>query len=51
VQPVTVYPGMQIGQVTFWTPLGEIKKYEGRYKGSKGPIESKMYLDFGNEKT
>jgi dCTP deaminase len=46
VQPVTIYPGMQIGQVTFWQPLGEIKKYEGRYKESAGPVASKMYLDF-----
>ena len=46
VQPVTVYPGMQIGQVTFWKPLGEIKKYNGRYAGGNGPIASKMYMDF-----
>jgi dCTP deaminase len=46
VQPITIYPGMQIGQVTFWVPCGTIKKYEGRYKGSKGPVASKMYLDF-----
>ncbi|MDR2681494.1 MAG: dCTP deaminase [Holosporaceae bacterium] len=46
VQPVTIYPGMQIGQVTFWTPQGEIKKYNGKYKGSKGPAASKMYLEF-----
>jgi dCTP deaminase len=46
VQPVTIYPGMQIGQVTFWQPLGEIVKYEGRYAGSSGPVTSKMYLDF-----
>ncbi|MDR2107027.1 MAG: dCTP deaminase [Holosporaceae bacterium] len=49
VQPVTIYPGMQIGQVTFWTTFGEIKKYEGRYKGSAGPVTSKMYLDFCND--
>jgi dCTP deaminase len=49
VQPVTIYPGMQIGQVTFWTPLGEIKKYEGRYKRSAGPVASKMYLDFNDD--
>jgi dCTP deaminase len=50
VQPVTIYSGMQIGQVTFWTPFGEIKKYDGRYKESDGPITSKMYLDFINDK-
>ena len=46
VQPVVVYPNMQIGQVTFWAPFGDIKKYDGRYKGQKGPVASKMYLDF-----
>ncbi|MDR1551566.1 MAG: dCTP deaminase [Holosporaceae bacterium] len=46
VQPVTIYPGIQIGQVTFWKPLGEIQKYEGRYRNAAGPITSKMYLDF-----
>lgn len=46
VQPVTIYPGMQIGQVTFWTTCGEISKYNGRYQGSKGPVASKMHQDF-----
>ncbi len=46
VQPVTIYPGMQIGQVTFWVPHGEIKKYDGKYKDAKGPVASRMYLDF-----
>lgn len=51
VQPVTIYPGMQIGQVTFWVPLGEVKKYSGKYKGvNGGPIASRMYLDFLVEK-
>ncbi len=50
VQPITVYPGMQIGQVTFWEPLGEIQKYNGRYKNSHGPVASKMYLDFCESK-
>ncbi len=46
VQPVTIYPGMQIGQVTFWAVSGDISKYDGRYKNSKGPVASKMYQDF-----
>jgi dCTP deaminase len=38
---------MQIGQVTFWKPLGEIRKYDGKYVSSvDGPIASKMYMDF-----
>jgi dCTP deaminase len=47
VQPVTIYPGIQIGQVTFWKPLGEIQKYEGKYMDpADGPVASKMYMDF-----
>ncbi len=47
VQPVIIYPGMQIGQVTFWRVHGEIEeKYHGRYKDAKGPVASKMYQDF-----
>ena len=46
VQPVTVYPGMQIGQVTFWTTLGKIEKYKGKYNGARGPVASRMYMDF-----
>lgn len=46
VQPVIVYPGMQVGQVTFWKPLGEITKYKGRYQNCTGPVGSKMYQDF-----
>ena len=46
VQPVTIYPGMQIGQVTFWVPCGEIKKYNGKYNDARGPVPSRMHLDF-----
>lgn len=46
VQPVIVYPNMQIGQVTFWIPSGEIKKYSGKYKDARGPVASRAHLDF-----
>lgn len=46
VQPVRVYPNMLIGQVTFWVPTGDITLYNGKYQGSKGPVASKVYLDF-----
>ena len=49
VQPITIYPGMQIGQVTFWQPLGETEKYDGRYKNSNGPVSSRMYMDFSEK--
>lgn len=47
VQPVRVYPGLVIGQVTFWTVLGEIDPYQGKYQGTRGPQESLIHLDFG----
>ncbi|QHF22877.1 deoxycytidine deaminase [Rathayibacter sp. VKM Ac-2804] len=29
VQPIRVYPGMRIGQVSFWKPTGQIMEYNG----------------------
>lgn len=46
VQPVKVYPGMKIGQVTFWKTFGDIVLYKGKYQGSQGPSESQVYKDF-----
>lgn len=46
VQPVRVYPGMLIGQVTFWQPTGKIRIYDGKYQGSRGPVASQIYKDF-----
>lgn len=46
VHPVRVYHGMLIGQVTFWRVFGEIKLYNGKYQGSMGPCESRIYKDF-----
>ena len=46
VQPLRVYPGMLIGQVTFWTVEGEIKLYTGKYQGSRGPMASQIHRDF-----
>lgn len=46
VQPVRVYPGMRIGQVTFWRTVGKIELYRGKYQGSMGPMESMGYIDF-----
>ena len=46
VQHITlVRPGMQIGQVAFETPEGEIEfLYNGRYKGQSGPTASRIAL-------
>lgn len=46
VQPVKIYAGMLIGQVTFWKPKGKITLYKGKYQGSKGPVESYIYKDY-----
>ncbi len=50
VQPIRVYPNMLIGQVTFWTIYGEITLYSGKYQGSNGPVESKIYKDFAQKR-
>ncbi len=46
VQPIKVYPNSLIGQVTFWCVLGDINLYNGKYQGSLGPYESRIYMDF-----
>ncbi|MGF1427083.1 dCTP deaminase [Kitasatospora sp. LaBMicrA B282] len=46
VQPVRVYPGMRIGQVTWWRPLGDIEPYTGKYQGSTLPMPSQVWRDF-----
>ncbi|MDX8035511.1 dCTP deaminase [Lentzea sp. BCCO 10_0856] len=46
VQPLVVYPGMRIGQVTFWVPEGEIELYDGKYQGATGPRSSESFRDF-----
>ncbi|MDV9194639.1 dCTP deaminase [Streptomyces sp. Wh19] len=45
VQPVRIYPGMLIGQVTFWEATGERVLYDGKYQHSRGPQPSKAHLD------
>lgn len=46
VQPIRIYPGMRIGQVTFWRPEGEVELYSGKYQGSMGPWGSQIHRDF-----
>lgn len=48
--PVKIYPGMCIGQVSFWLPKGEIILYKGKYQGATGPRASEAYRDFNNRK-
>lgn len=46
VQPTRLYPGMEIGQVTFWRPFGTKVQYSGKYQASSGPVASKSYEDW-----
>lgn len=50
VQPVKIYPGMLIGQVTFWKVQGKIVLYNGKYQGSRGPAPSQIFKDFIEKK-
>jgi dCTP deaminase len=49
VQPVKIYPGMKIGQVTFWEVSGDITLYRGKYQGKMGPQASQIHKDFTSE--
>lgn len=40
VQAIKLYPGMIIGQVSFWKNFGPIEKYNGRYGFINHPQES-----------
>jgi dCTP deaminase len=42
VLPIRVYPGMVIGQVSFWKNFGTVKKYTGKYGSINCPQESFM---------
>lgn len=44
-QPLRVYPGMTVGQVSFWVPTGRKIHYSGRYDKSSLPLESYHSLD------
>ena len=38
--PIKLYPGMVIGQVSFWKNFGSTKKYDGKYGHLNHPQES-----------
>lgn len=50
VQPLRIYPGMKVGQVTFWTVQGPVTLYTGKYQGARGPRASMSYLEFATTK-
>ncbi|MFI1236820.1 dCTP deaminase domain-containing protein [Nocardia salmonicida] len=43
-EAVRVYPGMEIGQMMWWTPVGEISCYTGKYQDSRGPQASLSWV-------
>lgn len=45
VVPIRIFPGMLIGQVTFWVPTGEITLYHGKYGSLQSPVGSLIHLD------
>lgn len=45
-QPIRIYPGMIIGQVSFWCNFGAVTEYDGRYGRLNHPQESLVpYFD------
>ena len=44
---IKLYPGMKIGQVSFWKNFGDLKKYNGKYGFLNYPQES--YISIYNE--
>lgn len=47
VQPVRIYPFVEIGQIYYFTIKGEVEPYHSKkYQNSKDVISSKMHEDF-----
>src|ERR1700722_14647342 len=46
---IRVYPGMNIGQMMWWRPQGELVLYEGKYQGSVGPRASEIHVYFDKQ--
>jgi dCTP deaminase len=48
-KPIRLYPQMRIGQVSFWTNVGEIVPYTGEYGRRHQPTESRLPVPDGDE--
>ncbi|WP_328915062.1 MULTISPECIES: dCTP deaminase domain-containing protein [unclassified Streptomyces] len=46
---VRLYPGMNIGQMMWWRPQGDIELYDGKYQGASGPRSSDIHIDFDKQ--
>ena len=43
IQPVIIYPDMEICQISYYIPYGDITNYDGRYQNQKIIQESKYF--------
>ena len=43
IQPVIIYPNMEICQISYYIPYGDITNYDGRYQNQKTIQESKYF--------
>ncbi|TGK11688.1 dCTP deaminase [Leptospira fletcheri] len=51
IQPLVIYPNVEICQIFYHTVEGEITEYKsGKYQGNKGIQTSMLYKDFENGK-
>ncbi|MEU0603845.1 PEP/pyruvate-binding domain-containing protein [Streptomyces sp. NPDC006393] len=46
---VRVYAGINIGQMMWWHPQGEVVLYDGKYQGAVGPRPSDIHIDFDRQ--
>ncbi len=47
IEPVKLYPGMEICQVSYHEVIGEHRPYKGKYQDSGNVQASKLYQEFG----
>lgn len=40
--PIRLYPGMEIGEISFWEAKGDIKPYSGGYSAHSAPTASRL---------
>ena len=43
--PLTVYPGMLVGKIAFWVPVGDQFAYTGRYRDAVTTVPSLLAAD------
>ncbi|MFC8297859.1 PEP/pyruvate-binding domain-containing protein [Micromonospora orduensis] len=46
---VRVYAGLNIGQMMWWKPQGDVELYEGKYQGATGPRSSDIHVDYDKQ--